>query len=75
MKHTFPNNIHSVPVAFAYVDGEWECDLQVRTEEGMDIDGFARDRRLDRAYARAFQRVLKSRTMYERVGYVPNKLA
>ena len=67
-----PANIHPMPVAMAW-DGEaWEVDLQVRTEDGMDIDGYARDINLCNAFEKAYQRIYKSKTMYERVGYVPN---
>ena len=67
-----PDNIHPMPLAVAW-DGEaWECDLQARTEDGMDIDSNARDINLDAACEKAYQRMYKSKGMYERYGYVPN---
>jgi hypothetical protein len=72
MKEEFPYNIHPMPVALAWDGAEWECDLQARSEEGMDIDGFARAPTQKAACNKAFQRITKSRTMYERLGYVPN---
>ena len=72
LRSVFPDNIHPIPLAFAW-DGEyWECDVQVRTEEGMDIDGYARSHTMKLAFHKAFQRTVKSKTMYERMGYVPN---
>lgn len=68
----FPLNIHPMPLAFAWDGTQWECDVQVRTEDGMDIDGYARSVDMEKAFHKAFQRTVKSKTMYERVGYVPN---
>lgn len=67
-----PENIHPMPFAVAWDGDQWEVDFQVLTEDGMDIDGYARDINLEAACEKAYQRVYKSKAMYERVGYVPN---
>jgi hypothetical protein len=67
-----PNNVHPMPLAISWDGEQWEVDFQVRTKEGMDIDGFARDINLERAAEKAYERVYKSKKMYEKVGYVPN---
>ncbi len=72
LTNVFPHNIHPMPLAFAWNGVVWECDVQVRTENGMDIDGFARSEDMEQAFHKAFQRTVKSKTMYERMGYVPN---
>jgi hypothetical protein len=72
IKSVFPENIHPMPIAFAWDGHLWECDVQVRLATGMDIDGYAKSSNMDEAFQKAFQRTVKSKTMYERVGYVPN---
>lgn len=72
VKSFCPENNHPLPLAEAW-DGEiWTVDIQVRTADGMDIDGTGTDPNLSRARAKAMQRIRKTRTMYEKHGYVAN---
>lgn len=66
-----PENEHPMPVAEAWDGQQWTVDIQIRVGK-MDIDGTGRDRDIERARAKALQRIRKTRTMYELHGYVPN---
>lgn len=67
-----PDNVHPMPIAEAWDGAIWTVDIQVRTCDGMDIDGTGTDPLLARARAKAMQRIRKTRTMYEKHGYVAN---
>ena len=66
-----PGNEHPLPVAEAYDGVVWTVDIQLRVEE-MDLDGTGTDPDLERARAKALQRIRKTVTMYNKLGYVPN---
>ena len=68
----YPDNCHPLPIAEAWDGANWSVDIQIRLPDGTDLDGTGRDESQHRARAKAMQRIRKTRTMYEKLGYVPN---
>jgi len=66
-----PDNAHPMPIAESWDGVKWTVDIQIRTSE-LDIDGTGIDADIIRARAKAVQRIRKTKTMFERYGYVPN---
>ncbi len=67
-----PENTHPMPLAEVWDGVKWTVDIQLRTSE-IDIDGTGVDIDLDTARIKALRRLKKTRTMYERHGYLPTE--